>query len=134
MPTATVTASGTAHGDKDTLQDFIDAFNAGVAASGITPNFDFAWGEDDPDAISGLQTSVDGYGVVHILIPSFDQRGGCTYRLNHSDDNFSTSSTDQNVSPNDTVDLDYQLGRQWRVDIVMGDGFTILGEPTSPLA
>lgn len=110
----------------------LEALEAGLNASGIVPDFSLSFGPDDPEPITGLIYTPDGYDNVIITIPDFETQTGCTYRLNHSDDGFSTSSTDQNVSPNDAPTFGYQLGRQWRVDII-GDVFIVIGEPTSPL-
>lgn len=133
MGNATGTMTITCHGDTDEQTTDLDAFIAGLNLAGQIASGSITFGPDDPDPITGLIYTPDGYGNVTITIPDFTTATGCTYRLNHSDDGFSTFSTDQNVSPNDAPTFGYQLGRQWRVDIMTADSYTVIGEPTSPL-
>lgn len=134
MGNATGTHSVTAHGDKDQQQELLDAYIDGLNSSGLFASGSItSFGPDDPDPIAGLIYTPDGYGNVTITIPSFTAATGCTYNLNHSEDGFSTFSTDQSIAPNAAPLFVYQTGRQYRVDITVPGGYIVIGEPTIPL-
>lgn len=133
MPSGTAQINGSAHGDKDQIQEGFDAFVAGLNASNIVPDFSLSFIQTDPDPFFGLIATPDGYGNVILSIPTFEALTGCTYKLQQSDNGFSNCMSPDNVSSGEEKTLSYQSGRQWRVDIV-GSNFTVEGEPTSPLA
>jgi len=132
MPSGTAEIQGSAHGDKDQIQEAFDAFIAGLNASNIVPDFSLSFPQTDPDSITGLIAVPDGYGNVILTIPTFEQQTGCTYKLQQSDDGFNTYTSPFDVNSADERTCFYQMGRQWRVDI-FGPNFIVVGEETAPL-